>query len=244
MIPELQMPQSKGGFIPTLNQYGYMLEKPDKCSQAFIDYASCTKGCVLDIGAAYGVDTIPALMGGAWVIANDLDKRHLDILKQRTPKSVLDHLTLMPGKFPQEVSIAKNSLDAVLASGVLHYLPGDELEEAFCKVFEILKHQGKFFFFTSTPYIKLFQAYFPTYAERKLKGVKWPGLIDDVWFYAPERRDNLPKMLNLLDKETLINLLNRTRFKIEKLDYVEMTGYPSDIHSDGREYIAVIAIKP
>ena len=41
---------------------------------------------ILDIGAAYGVNTIPALKNGATVIANDLEQSHLDILVVNTPK--------------------------------------------------------------------------------------------------------------------------------------------------------------
>jgi cyclopropane fatty-acyl-phospholipid synthase-like methyltransferase len=238
------MPESEAGLVPTLNRYGYMLENSDSYSQDFIDYASELKGHVLDIGAAYGVNTIPALRGGAYVIANDLDIRHLSILKNKTPASLQDNLLIMPGRFPTEVKIKKNSLDAVLASGVLHYLEGNELEVAFLKVNEILKSRGKFFFFTSTPYIKLFQKYLPIYEERKLKGVKWPGFIEDVGYYASKRHEYLPKTINLLDEDTLVSLFDRTGFKIEELKYVEMVGCPPDIHSAGREYIGVRAIKP
>jgi SAM-dependent methyltransferase len=244
MVSKMILPQSENGFILTMNHYVYMLEKPDQYSQAFIDYAISIRGRALDIGAAYGVSTIPALRGGAYVIANDLDERHLTILKERASSSFLNNLILMPGKFSRDISIRNNSLDAVLASGVLHYLEGDELEDAFVKIFKILKPGGKFFFFPSTPYIKLFRKFLPIYKTRKLRGLKWPGLIKDVWIYAPERQGNLPKTINLLDMETLLNLLNQTGFEIEKSSYVEMIGYPPDIHSDGREYIGTIAIKP
>ncbi len=68
-----------------------MLENPGVISEEFIKYAGETEGIVLDIGAAYGVSTIPALQTGATVIANDLDGRHLQILEQNTPSS--HHLT-------------------------------------------------------------------------------------------------------------------------------------------------------
>lgn len=230
--------------IPTLNSYGYMLEKPDVISEEFIEYAALTKGPVLDIGAAYGVATIAALKKGAYVIANDLDERHLTILEDETPIELREKLLIKKGSFPTEVDLPSSSVTAVLASGVLHYLEGQQLRYAFSKVYDILKPGGKFFFFTSTPYIKLFEGYFDIYMKRKSQKEDWPGLIKDCWIYAPRHKNILPKLINLLDKETVTNLLNETGFIIEKINYVAMEGYPLEFHSNGKEYLGVVAQKP
>ena len=240
----ISLPSSEGGLIPTLNSYGYMLEKPDVISQEFIQYVGGIKGLALDIGSAYGVSVISALQNGATVIANDLDERHLQILVQNTPHELRQNLTILKGKFPSEVNIKTDSLDGVLSSGVLHYLTGEELEIAFQKIFTILKAGGKFFFFTSTPYIGIFREYLPTYLERKAQGDPWPGLIKNSWVYAPHRKQHLPKEINLLDEDIISRLLTKCGFEIEKLEYVNMDGYPVDFQSDGKEYIGVIARKP
>ena len=52
----------------------------DPYSMEFVEYASKTMGSVLDIGACYGVATLPALARGARVVATDNDERHLKIL--------------------------------------------------------------------------------------------------------------------------------------------------------------------
>jgi SAM-dependent methyltransferase len=238
------IPRSEGGLIPTLNRYGYMLENPDVISHAFVQYAAKTKGLVLDIGSAYGVSVISALQNGATVIANDLDERHLQILVKNTPYHLRKNLSIIKGKFPNQVDLQVNSVDAVLASGVLHYLTGEELVLAIQKIFSILKTGGKFFFFTSTPYIGIFQKYLETYLSRKARGDLWPGLIRNSWVYAPHRKEQLPKEINLLDKDIIFRLLTKCGFEMEQIEYVNMEGYPMDFQSDGKEYIGVIAQKP
>jgi hypothetical protein len=77
----IKQPRSSQGLIVTLNKMGYMLEQPEEYNQAFIEFASSIHPPCLEIGAAYGVSTIPALMKGAYMTSNDLSKEHLDILK-------------------------------------------------------------------------------------------------------------------------------------------------------------------
>src|SRR5690606_16142727 len=81
----IKQPEIKENFIVTLNQMGYMFIKPEKFMQSFIDFSAEISDPVLDIGAAYGIATLAALEKGACVVANDLDKRHLDILKSKVP---------------------------------------------------------------------------------------------------------------------------------------------------------------
>jgi SAM-dependent methyltransferase len=240
----LKIPSSEKGFIPSLNHYGYMLETPDEYSQKFINYAEKTSGFVLDIGAAYGVSTIPALKAGAYVIANDLDFRHLYLLWHRITPNLRERLSLKIGKFPREVDFPPHTFEAILASGVLHYLPVEELEEAFKKIFDLLVSKGKFFFFTSTPYLGLFKEFLPIFYQRKAQKEKWPGLISNSWIYAPHRKDHIPNRINLLDEETLMTLFLEIGFQIEEKSYVAMVQYPKDIQSGGKEYIGFVLKKP
>lgn len=238
------MPPSENCFIPTLNQCGYMLEKPDEYSQLFIDYCHEKTGFVLDIGAAYGVASLKALEKGAYVISNDLDMRHLNILWERTPIHARSRLILKPGKFPTEVSFPSHTFGAILASGVLHYLSGDELEESFKIIFNLLKKKGRFFFFTSTPYIGLFKDFLPLYKERRKANLRWPGMIENCWAYAPHRKQYIPKRLHLLDEDILEPIFLKIGFEILKKSYVPMLGYAPDIQTDGKEYIGFVLQKP
>ena len=234
----------KDRMVPTLNRFGYMFEPSNSIREAFVAHAVETRGHMLDIGAAYGVSTLPALQGGAHVIANDLDQRHLDILKNRAPQEHHPRLTLMKGKFPHEVAIAQGSLDGIFACWVLHYLPGEELEQAFVKMFDLLKPGGKCFFWTTTPYAKMFQGYLPTYLKLKEQQAKWPGFVEDVKPYALQRHAQMPARMHLLDEETLRRLFGESGFEIVSLRYESVGNEAPDVYSEAPECLGVIAQKP
>src|SRR5262245_33374185 len=118
------MPEAKDGLIPTLNQMGWMTVGLDAFSREFVDFSSTAPGPVLDIGAAYGIASIEALKTGARVIANDLDRRHLDILYDRAPKEYVRNLILKAGEFPNELNFSDYSLGGILACRILHFFDG------------------------------------------------------------------------------------------------------------------------
>lgn len=238
-----KQPRAIKGFIKTLNNYGYMLSNPHPYSQLFIDSTSHLKAIVLDIGAAYGVTAIPALKNGAQVIANDIDPRHLNILFKKVPPDLIGRLSLLPGKFPDDVELRDNSLDAVHAAGVLHFLPPDLLEIALGKILKFLKPGGKFYFITTTPFINLFKEFLCVYEERKQQGHPWPGLIEDSSQYLNGYNNSIPKLLTLLDLQTTQAILMKVGFEIEKISYVPYQKAPKRMLGEGRETIGVVAVK-
>ncbi len=240
----LIQPEVKDALVVTLNRMGYMFAKPEKYIQAFIDFSHHAPGPVLDIGAAYGLATLLALEKGAYVIANDLDERHLQILKSKVPHSRLDHLEIKLGRMPNEIDFEENSLGAVLASRVLSFVLPEEIELSLEKIFKWLKPGGKFFFLGGSPYMGTFQNFLPTYEKRKAEGQQWPGLIENISFYTPERADDLPGFVHLFDREVLSRSLRKAGFTIEELGFnAALEECPQDMKFDGREQIGAIAIK-
>lgn len=240
----LTQPEVKDSLVVTLNQMGYMLSQPEKYIQAFIDFSGHAPGPVLDIGAAYGLATIPALENGAYVIANDLDERHLQILKNKVPPSHLKRLKIKPGRMPNEIDFAENSLGGVLASRVLSFVLPEETELSFEKIFKWLKPGGKFFFLGGSPYMGTFQKFLPTYLRRKAEGYEWPGFIENIPYCTPERACDLPGFVHLLDKEVLSRSLKKVGFFIEQIGYnAALEMCPEDMKLDGREQIGAIAVK-
>ena len=73
---------------------------------------------------------VAALSNGAEVIANDVDGRHLDILRERAVKRLRARLTLMPGSFPDGIDFVPGSLGAVLICRVMHFFDGPTIERA------------------------------------------------------------------------------------------------------------------
>lgn len=236
-------PHSSDDLIVTLNKQGYMLTSLHEYSEAFVDFSPKAPGPVLDIGAAYGVASIPALKNGAHVIANDIDSRHLKILKQNTPKGYLKNLELRTGKIPGKIHFMENSLGAVLASGVLHFLPGEELIEAIDQIYKWLKPGGKLFFASSTPYAKLYYKFLPLYLERKKAGKQWPGLIENTAEYVPEIAHEIPTLINLLDLDILESILLKAGFHIEKIEFFNISKIANDINSEENAVLGAIAWK-
>ena len=108
-------------FVQTLNSMGYMASSLDAVSKQFI--RSCKpQSVVLDIGAAYGVAALEALKNGAHVVANDIDDRHLNILKSRCPSCLVQNLTLAPGCFFGQELFGGNVFDNILMAGCCTFI--------------------------------------------------------------------------------------------------------------------------
>src|SRR5262245_39091772 len=108
-MKQIQETETKG-FIPTLNRMGYMTSTLDPVSLSFIKFAAELDFQVLEIGAAYGVATIPDLQKGAKMIANDLDERHLQVLKKNIPEECKPRLQTMTARFPNEIYLEPESV--------------------------------------------------------------------------------------------------------------------------------------
>ena len=238
------MPQPESnGFIRTLNNMGYMTSALDLYSQAFVDFAPESPGPYLDVGAAYGIASLAALRNGATVVANDIDARHLEILRDRTPETMRSRLTLLPGDFPDEIDFASDSLGAILICRVMHFFDGPTIERAVAKVMRWLAPGGKVFAVGETPFIGTAKSFFPTYQARVKAGAPWPGIVENVAAHDPKRAGNLPSRMHLLDEPTLRRVFSDAGFTIEKLATFARPEFPPDIQLDGRESIGLIARK-
>ncbi|HXF91050.1 MAG TPA: class I SAM-dependent methyltransferase [Candidatus Nitrosotenuis sp.] len=235
--------QDDNQLIPTLNRQGYMLTTLHEYSQAFIDFAPEAPGPLLDIGTAYGFNALAALNKGSYIIANDLDPRHLTILKQCIPASLKSRIELRPGRIPGEVTFSSQSLGGVLASGVFQFLSGEELVQAVADIYDWLKPGGKFFFASSTPYCKAFTAFRPIYEENKRLGRSWPGFIEDTSIYLPHICNEIPQLMNLIDEDIMEALLTQTGFYVEKLGLFNIPCVARGVKSDADEILGGIAIK-
>ena len=237
------MPAGSGGLIKTLNKMGYMTAHLNPYSQKFVEFASSAPGQVLEVGAAYGNATIAAAEAGASVIANDIDPRHLEILINRTPIHVKHRITTMLGTFPH-LNFAPESLQGALVSRVFHFFDGAAIELSARRLFNWLARSGKVFIVAETPFIQPLKDFIPIYQERKENGDPWPGWIENVADYAPaDRKNDVPKSMNMLDCETLTRVFAEAGFSIEKTGTFSHQEYPDDLRLDGREGVGLIATK-
>lgn len=230
--------------VLTLNRMGYMFKDISEYGEAFVEYSTKISLPVLDIAAAYGVATLKALEKGVKnIIANDIEPKHLEILKTRVPPSFLSHLHLLPGKFPTEIDFPENSLGAILISHVLHFLNEEEIEEAISKLYKWLHTNGKIFVIVGTPYMRMWQKLIPIFEKRKKEGHKWPGIMDNLSLFPHTRTKDLPNLMHFFDCDTLTKLFKEGGFYIEKVGYIAHPTWPQEMQLDGRENVGMIARK-
>ncbi len=244
---DLKMPAvSESGLVQTLNSGGgAMLIHLDPFSAEFVEFAKTCSSPILDIGAAFGAATVPALKASqCCVIADDIGKENLLVLRKQADERDRDRLYLNEKRFPQELEFAAGSLQAVLACRLFHFLRGDEIDEGLKKIFDWLVPGGKLFVITSTPYQGVIKEFVPIYEERWANGVRWPGHVEDYGNASKAVYSNLHAFLHVMDERPLRRALEEAGFEIERIGLIDRRKTIPTLSWDGREGIGVIAIKP
>jgi SAM-dependent methyltransferase len=244
---KIQEPPQNDGFILTLNSMGFMrTEINDLYSKEFLNFSKNKK--VLEIGAAYGVLSLECLRNGSTVYANDLDSKHLQILKEKWGKDENfkpDALKLVSGSFPNEFDFPDDTFDGISIIRVLHFFHPTEIQTSLKKLFKWLKPGGKLFISNETPFLKNVQKFIPVYEERlKSNQHDWPSFLEDVSKYVDVYSYNLPKFLTLFTSDILSRELKKSNFEIEKVSFVDQQEFPKNMRLDGRESCGGIAVKP
>lgn len=214
----------------------------NELSELFVAACAEVRRPVLDVGAAFGVASLPALAAGATVIANDSDADHLTALEAATPIEHRDRLTLLPARFPDELALPPGGLDAIHASNIFHFLTGEELERGAAQCKRWLAPGGRLFVQAGTPYQAPFAAFVPIYEERVRERVPWPGWIEDTRAISSHRRlGQIPRSLHLLDAEVLERVFVGAGFTIERVWTYRRRDLPRSLHLDGREGVGFVA---
>ncbi|MEE4185514.1 MAG: methyltransferase domain-containing protein [Gammaproteobacteria bacterium] len=228
------------GLIPTLNKTGWMTEELDEYSRAFAEYAGSCGGEALDIGCAYGVATLAALEQGAQVCACDMEPRHLDILQRRTPEHLRGRLRCCTGVMP-DVEFPPHSFSAILASRVLHFLEGEDIEAAVRSMHAWLRPGGRVYLVADTPYTGPWYRLASEYEARKAAGERWPGRVSDYRALLPAGADpeGHPRFINPLDPDLLQRTCTAAGFKTLSSEFLGSAGP----RSRGNEHAGIIAVK-
>ena len=238
-----RMPEAKyPGAIPTLNGRGFMLESLDPYSAAFVEFAPHAGAPMLDVGCAYGVATLAALANGARMVACDMDAGHVEILKDRVPVEFTARLTTSVGALP-DVDFPSRSFGAILASRVLHFLVGDDVERAVQKMADWLIPGGRLFLVADSPYMPNWNTSAPAYESLKRAGHKWPGFLPDFSKFVPDGTDpnSHPEFLNPMDPDILARVCEEAGLSIESKSFMGLQrGGPA---RDGREHAGCEAVK-
>jgi SAM-dependent methyltransferase len=240
MSPDVALPATTlPGAIPTLNGTGFMLEALDDYAREFIAFAANAPGEVLDIGCAYGVATLAALAAGARVCACDMEPKHLELVRERTPPEQRARLRTVPGAMP-DVQFPPNSFDAILASRVLHFLEGPDVSRTIAAMHAWLRPGGRVYLVADTPYMPQWSRIVPGYEAAKARGEPWPGRIADFsQFMSPGARG--PAFLNTLDPDLFTRECAAAGFEVLRSGFFGMERLGAT--SNGREHAGCVARK-
>lgn len=236
---------SATGVLTTLNKRGHTSARLNEYSQRFVESLTDCHGPVADIGAAFGVCTLPALATGATVIACDIEPRHLEILVANCPETDRPRLVPLVVEFPNGPNFADGSIEAVHAANLLSYLTGRDLIRAANLMFRMLRPGGQVFTISGTPYAKNIREFIPVYEDNKRRGVEWPGELYGLHDLCHHPSiDDLPDFLHLLDDEVLPRVFEEAGFVVTEARMYKRAGLPDYLSWDGRENVGVIAMKP
>jgi SAM-dependent methyltransferase len=232
--------------VPTHNEFGWTSKVPNQITCQWLDFirgAQWQPLRVLDVGAGFGVATVPALKAGAIVIANDIETGHLDaIRKEASDLGYGDRLETVVARFPDGLDFS--GLDAIHCSNVLHFLRGEEIVHGAVRMHSWLKSGGKTFIQVGTVYGGHIKRLLPQFEENRTKGVKWAGETDRAReFVLPEFRMATPEFMNYLDGPPLIEAFEAAGFQTEKAWYYTRTALPDVFVNDGREHFGYIGCK-
>jgi SAM-dependent methyltransferase len=206
-------------FERTLNRTGVTIHTLDEISEAFVSAASAAAPHpVVDIGAGFGVATLAALNAGATVISNDIEPEHLAALQSRTPAEQQPRLTLMPGRFPDDVQLNAGSVSAVLLSRVLHFFDGPQVLRSIETLYRWLVSGGRAFVVCDASLFLMQPPLRAAYEAQLAAGQEWPGFVRGVHQLLPERAGQIPDQLHYLDPDTLARAFERAGFAIERAE--------------------------
>ncbi len=229
--------------VPTANGMGWSTTVLNEVSELFVADCRQHQGTVLDIGAGLGVATLAALEAGARVIANDADMGHLRAIQERSG-GFADKLQLQEGRFPYKFKLDADSLDAVHASHVFHFLTGRQLQIGADSIHWWLKPGGRLFAVAATPYFGPFAGFASTYEEGLKKGEAWPGWVENTRTITEHRlMSQVPKSIHLLDDRILSRTFIDAGFEIERCWMFRRHDLPASVHYDGRESVGLVARK-
>jgi SAM-dependent methyltransferase len=244
-------PLSKTGkSLQTYNHYGFDVVDTNTIKQSWLienitNFSKKATNPILDIGGGYG--RLSKLMAeqGATVIFNDLDERHVLLGRQIFTIDERSHLYINTFKFPRGMIIPQNSLSGVVLHRVIHFMKPDEVEEGIAKIKRWLVPGGKVFIAVLPPQHGEYRdVVLPQYEKRWQQGDAWPGYGFKSKALLPDQAYALPKVLHVMDRRPLEQVLLKYGFVIEKADYIDMKNFGNSDIRDGHELFGIVAVKP
>jgi SAM-dependent methyltransferase len=197
--------------IPTLNRYGAAMCFSNELTDAFLEHCRdphCKR--VLEVGCAYGIKSSQIVQTGVFLVANDIDPRHLTMMKdifeglsRNNPHfhNVEYLLGDIASLRQEEVGIEK--YDAILCENVLHFMCPHELRDTLASLYGSLIPGGRIYIAVTSCFLEKYRDIFE---DNKAKGMEWPGIFEDP--------KGIRRPFHVFDEDTLNRELKRAGFTI------------------------------
>ena len=216
---------NKSGFnvVDREDQYNWLISEYSE----FIQKSNVQS--ILDLGSGYGrMSHIALSFNKEIVISNDIAIEHLLYTRKiaKLKQLSVKNLYLNNSSFPHDIHMEEQSLDAVVLFRFLHFLPPEDIELGFSKLYSWLKKDGMIFIIVMSPHNKDYSDWFlPIYNARWEAGDKWPGMDLKVADALPEQHYNLPDYLNVMDDRPLRYVLENRGFEVRRNGFISLRNF-------------------
>jgi SAM-dependent methyltransferase len=222
---------------PTANRMGFEDTAVNELLQKFLDFAPAAPGHLMDIGCAYGfvIEKILSLEAKKSflspqkrkIFAIDMGKEHIKHISQNTPGDLVKPFQMyFP---PAKTSDVKNcfvpdSLGAVYAGLVLHFLNGPELRQGLGLLYKSIAPGGRIYASVNSPLDS--PSMTKTFLHRKnVLKEEYPGWFENYSAMLPEFiRDQVPDFIHAFDKDTLTRYVKDAGFNVINCYYFNRTA--------------------
>lgn len=231
--------------LRTVNKMGITTVELAPPTQAFVEFAAHCKKPVLDVGCGFGFSSLAALKAGAKVIAFDLDIVHLQTLINNTPPELQTNLSTICGHLPEDLDIPENSVSAVHACMILHFLTGEDILQSLKCFYVGLEPGGHLFLGNMSPYLGIYDtdALLQEYNTRQASGEKWPGYIQHLSYVKEEWKNQLPPFAHFIKVESAVDFVSQAGFEVQTAYYYTLESLPDIYRNQNKEYVGIHAVK-
>ncbi|MBM3467819.1 MAG: class I SAM-dependent methyltransferase [Alphaproteobacteria bacterium] len=260
-------PTLEGDRVLTLNDTGYIHYTLTPLNEKFITEEALPHNDLLEIGSGFSNVAIESLKKGVnSYTANDILKEHLDILVARAKlefgqnsERVLKSLKLLPAEAPEQLHLANNQYDAILADKVLQFMTPSKIDSFLSWSRKALKRNGKIYIATIPPTnISVREKLLPEYMERTKNEGIYAGYFEDMLPYLNEEyREKYTKKpskdskgTTLFTRENLKKFLEDHGFEVLETYALRLVGDGKDhfmwsnVKDEESDLVGVIAISP
>jgi predicted SAM-dependent methyltransferase len=222
-------PIDASAFKVTANNMGFEDIVVNDLPEKYLAFVPSSKGHLMDIGCAWGfaIDQVlkiekssPFLLPAhRKIFAVDMGKEHLEAIGRRMPPGIVQTVEM---KFPlvetagSREAFTPDSLGAVYAGLVLHYLNGDALRQGLKLLYAAMIPGGRLYVSTGSAK-DLPPKLANEFKQRKDKNVRDPGWFPDIKSVPAGR--STPDYINVFDQDTMAGYLTEAGFTVKETFY-------------------------